>query len=308
VILVAQAAILGALLSTGALVSTDAASSGAETLAGGAPPNAATASLGPEALVLGRRAGNLAVGLEVRRGDAPSRTELAATVLGPDGSLAGGLGVRFRAGAAAAKATPCGAGRYCATLATDLPATVDVRVAKRGSAERDARFAVPGSWRPAPELVRRATAVYHGLRSVAYDESLSAGGAEVVRTRWRMQAPDRLAYDIADGPSAVVIGSRRWDRKPGGRWLASPQEPLQLPAPPWTSSVRQPAVTGSTSVDGHPVWVVSFLDQAGLPTWFTLWIDKRTSRTLRLRMTTASHFMRQTYTSFDDLSPIEPPR
>jgi hypothetical protein len=122
-----------------------------------------------------------------------------------------------------------------------------------------------------------------------------------------MAAPNRLSYQIHGGASAVVIGDRRWDRsKPGAKWAASQSTSVHVPAPTWSSDVRAANVLGSATVDGHAVWLVSFVTPS-VPAWFTAWIDKRSSRTLQLRMTAAAHFMFHRYTEFNAPLRIKPP-
>jgi hypothetical protein len=55
--------------------------------------------------------------------------------------------------------------------------------------------------------------------------------------------------------------------------------------------VTSASVLRTTTLRGHPVWVVSFADPA-TPAWFTAWIDRSSYRTLRLDMVAAAHFMR----------------
>jgi hypothetical protein len=55
------------------------------------------------------------------------------------------------------------------------------------------------------------------------------------------------------------------------------------------------------------VWVVSFVTPQ-VPAWFTIWIDKRTYRTLELRMIAAAHFMHHLYGPFNAPLAISPPR
>lgn len=266
----------------------------------------ATAADHPPAgtLVLGGQAGRRAVGLTVRHGS--GALEVEAHVLGPDGLGAEGLAVGFDTGASRVSGTPCGQARYCARLRAQLPLELDVRI-EGPDGPASARFELPAEWRPADDLVTEATRVYGDLLTVVYDEHLDPGNGKALETRWRIAAPDRLAYRIAGGPSAVVVGSRRWDREPGGAWIESDQDRLTLPEPPWTDAVTSASLLGEQTLGGRKTWVVSFLDDATLPTWFTIWVEQTTGRTLQVRMTTAGHFMRQRYRSFDEPVRIEPP-
>jgi hypothetical protein len=287
------------------LVATGVFRPGSEPAATAQQKPAAAAEQAPVGtLVLGEQAGGLAVGLAVQR--EPDALELEAHVLGPDGIGANGLGVEFSSGTVAVAGTPCGPARYCASLRATPPVKLDVRI--EGSGEpASARFELPARWKPAAELLAEATRVYDELRTVVYDERLDPGNGNPLETRWRVAAPDRLAYRIAGGPSAVVVGARRWDREPGGAWIQSPQDPLTLPEPPWTTAVTYASLLGEETIRGRRTRVVSFLDDAALPTWFTIWIEQSTGRTLEVKMTTAAHFMRQRYRSFDEPLRIESP-
>jgi hypothetical protein len=151
--------------------------------------------------------------------------------------------------------------------------------------------------------------VFRRLRSLVYVESLRSGPTGGIVTTWRLAAPDRVTYQIRGGASAVVIGRKRWDRdEPGGRWRRSSQlPPLEVPQPAWGDVAVDAHVLGAADVGGRPVWVVSFANPT-VPAWFTVWIDRATYRTLRLRMTAAAHFMFHRYSGFDRPLRIRPPR
>jgi hypothetical protein len=235
------------------------------------------------------------VALSTRR--AAGRLSLVATILSPNGFGFDGLPVRFSVeGGPAVAAHPCGAGCYAASLVAP-PDARSVEVVVSG---RRVRFPVyPG--RPAAALVARATRVFASLRSVIFDESLASSPTNRIRTRFEVVAPDRLAYRIAGGQEAIVIGSHRWDRSPGGRWIRSSQSALRLPSAPW-SRVRDARLVGATG----RVWRVAFLDPT-VPAWFEVKLDKRTLRTLDVHMTAAAHFMHERYRAFNAPLHIGPP-
>ena len=115
-------------------------------------------------------------------------------------------------------------------------------------------------------------------------------------------APDRLAYRIKGGYAAVIVGGRRWDRAPGGRWIESQQTVrLRQPVPVWQSA-KDAHVLGATAT----TWRVTFFDPR-TPAWFAISVDKRTLRTLDLRMTTTAHFMHERYGPFDAPLVVKPP-
>jgi hypothetical protein len=234
---------------------------------------------------------------------------LQASVLGPQGKGVRGLDVSFTLDGRSAQAAACGAGCYKAqlSLAQQRPsvALVDVR---GGTAATSWRVALPHDW-PAADasgLMARAEHVWRSLRSLSFRERLASDATHATTSVWRAVAPDRIAYTVTKGYSSVIIGGRRWDRAPGGRWVASAQtSPIHQPVPFWVS-VKDAHVLGTAQLRGHSVWRVSFFDPA-TPGWFEVAIDKRTLHTLELSMFTTAHFMHDVYSGFDGPAGIRPP-
>ncbi|HEY4413470.1 MAG TPA: hypothetical protein VGN06_10775 [Gaiellaceae bacterium] len=196
------------------------------------------------------------------------------------------------------RAVACGAGCYRATVPRSK--AIDVEVG-------GTRWSVPlpSPWPPpdASAIVARATRVWRSLRSLAFSDHLGSDATHVVSSEWRTVAPNRVAYAIQGGYSAVIVGGTRWDRAPGGRWIASPQTPqLKQPVPVWQSAtdahvIREIGATLS----------ITFYDPR-TPAWFAITVDARTQRTFDLRMMTTAHFMHERYSSFDAPLSIVPPR
>jgi hypothetical protein len=250
------------------------------------------------AVVLASEAGSRAVALAVER------SRLTATVLSASGGGESGLRVSFRLGNESLAARPCGRGCYRARV----PPKASLRRVKVLLAGRQTVFHVPQVAEPAAAIVKRAARVFRALRSLVYVESLRSGPTGGIVTTWRLRAPDRLTYRIHGAAAAVVIGRTRWDRDtPGGRWRRSSQiPPLRLPQPTWGDVAMDAHVIGAARVDGRLVWILTFANPT-VPAWFTAWIDRRSYRTLRLRMTAAGHFMFHRYESFDRPFRIRPP-
>jgi copper transport protein len=255
---------------------------------------------------------DLAVGFAARPAGA-GRIGVTAIVIDQNGNGANGLdvavGVRSDR-SARREAVACGPGCYRAGVGVvGRPRAAVLTIRRPDGRSSNVQFAFPSRWPPpsATLIARRATRVFRNLRSVTIDERLSSGRVHTTRTLWRLEAPNRLSYDIADGARAVVVGDRRWDRDPGKQWVESPQTPLQQPTPTWGAAPSRAALIGSGAVAGRPVWQVSFVDRS-VPAWYTASIDKETYRTLALEMTAPAHFMRHAYSGFDEPVSIEPPR
>jgi hypothetical protein len=249
----------------------------------------------PGAVVFSREDGADALALAVVPHG--SRMLVQASVVGQQGAGMRGLSVAV----GATPALPCGAGCYRATVPRSR--SIDLRVSG-GKAATRWTVALPSPWPPvgAAALVSRAGHVWRSLRSLAFTDSLASDASHAVVSTWRAVAPDRLTYRIQDGWSAVIIGARRWDRAPRGRWIESPQ----------TATLRQPVPLWQAATDAHVLgstrtaWRISFFDPR-TPAWFLITVDKRTLHTVELHMATAAHFMHETYRAFDAAGSIAPP-
>lgn len=257
-----------------------------------------------DAVVLGGEDDDVAVGLAA----SPRGRNIAVqvTALGQDGKGIDGLTVRI----AGADTRPCGPGCYSATIPLPPPPrTVAVALSGPGAKPATVRFVLPQRW-PAPAataLVTRADRVFRSLRSLVIHERLASNARNAITTVYRVAAPDKLAYAIANGPKAVVIGDTRWDKVPGGKWERSQTEPIKQPEPFWGPDPRTNAhLLGTGTVGGRPVRIASFYDPH-LPAWFELSIEPRTGRLLALRMTAQAHFMQHRYSRFNRPLRIVPP-
>lgn len=313
--LVALGAGIGAVVTAVALAhstpSAGSTSSGPQAAAAPATPVAPVAteprfpSPPKDALALGRQDRDLAVGLAVsRRG---KRVALQASVVGPETPVRG-LAVAFhlpRRGAVPAR--ECGPGCYRAEVDGAAPTWVRVSIRSPERSASTVSFALPASvpGHPAATLVRRAERTWTSLRSLVVHDHLASGPGNAISALWQMAAPDKETYAIRNGPAAVVIGPRRWDKLPGHGWQASQQDPVTVPVPLW-EAVSNARVLGTATVRGRPVWKIAFFDPQ-IQAWFTIWVDRMTARTLELRMIAQSHFMHQVYGPFDEPLRIAPP-
>jgi hypothetical protein len=249
------------------------------------------------AVVYARQWGGDAIALGV----VPKQGHVLAqvSVLGPQGVGVSRLQVSLNGQAA----TACGTGCYRTTL-RGTPASIAVRV-------RSTRWqvALPTPWPPrdASAVLERAGRVWRSLHSLTFHEHLASDSVHETTSTWKIEAPDRVAYQVKGGWAGIVVGDRRWDRSPTAkRWAPSPQSRLTQPVPAWVR-VTDAHVLGTVIVGGRPAWRISFFDP-GTPAWFTVAIDRQTFHTLDSRMTATAHFMHDAYSSFDTTPAILPPR
>jgi hypothetical protein len=206
------------------------------------------------------------------------------TLLGPDGTAASGHRVQVEG----APARACGAGCYRAPApAGPLHVRVDGRTIV---------FNVPATAPDGRALLARLRRAYAGSRTIVFDETLGSSPTDVIQTRFRLVAPDRLSYQTRGGPSAVVIGTRRWDRDtPGAPWLQSQQTRLHVTQPFWVTARNVHLVAPN---------VLTFLDPS-VPEWFRITVAGAHPK--RVAMTAAAHFMVDRYRAFNGPVTVSPP-
>ena len=230
-----------------------------------------------------------------------------ASVVGRQGNGVSGLRVTLAVSGHEKLAATCGAGCYTADFAPAArPRSVAVTL--RGSRNGSWRVTLPAAWppRPAGSLVARAGRVWRSLDSLTFGEDLFSGVGISVSSTWRIQRPDRVAFEVKGGGAGVIVGTKRWDRAPGSaRWEESSQSRLTQPLPAWVG-VADAHVLGDVTYRGRRAVRVSFFDPAS-PSWFTLTIDRKTFRTLDVWMITNAHFMHDVYRAFNATPKIVPP-
>ena len=140
------------------------------------------------------------------------------------------------------------------------------------------------------------TRAYRALKTIVFDERLASSPTNAIETRFTAVAPHRLAYQTRGGPSAIIVGGRRWDRDhAGARLIESPQSPIDVTQPYWTSV---------TNVHEIAPGVITFLDR-GTPAWFRMTVKGRLPS--RVHMTAAAHFMTDRYVAFNRPVVVSPP-
>lgn len=239
----------------------------------------------PTAVVAARQDGILDALLSLDHGRA------SVIYYGQDGSPKPVTGVRIQG----RTTSSCGRGCYTAVVGKHDSVTVthgrsrvvfDLR--DRGSAAR---------------LVSLSAKHIRALHGLSYHETLSSGTA-TLHTTWRTAAPNRLSYDIRGGPKAVIIGSFRWDKQPGGPWVKTAQTPVSMPSPDWGD---QRVTNARVVTRGKKALVLSFLDPLAGPAWFQATFNPKTLLPRTLTMIAPAHFMHHTFFDVGVRPRIEPP-
>ncbi len=254
---------------------------------------AAPAATGP---VAAGEAADLAVGAQ-RVG----RTTVRVTLLSQEGAgvpdalvLVGGH-----------VAIPCPGAQDVCYQAPIGPAAEDVAISVRRPGRRPviAHLQMPAAdARPAAALLRRAARTFSALRSLRAENVLASAPGRAVTTTYFAQAPDRLAIDVHGGEHARIIGHSRWDRQPDGTWKRSATSPVHQPDPFWAPTAEAVYIAAQSRDT-----TVLTLVQPGGPTFFRLWIDRRTGVMVRLRMITTAHFMSERELDLNHAPPVVPP-
>jgi copper transport protein len=217
---------------------------------------------------------------------AVARTPAAVTVtlIGPDGTGVDGRIVTVDG----TPARSCGSGCYRAAA---VPGGLSI-----GVGGKTIVFDLPAHAPDGYALLQRVDRTYRTARTAVFDEHLASTPTNGQTTRFRLVAPDRLAYQTKGGPAAVVIGTRRWDRDSSrAPWVESAQTRLDVMQPYWGKP---------TNVHEIAPNVLTFVDRR-VPAWFRVTLTG--ARPQRVQMTAAGHFMVERYVGIDVPLGISPP-
>jgi hypothetical protein len=216
-------------------------------------------------------------------------------VLSPAGGGLSGLAVHLDG----KQATPCGHGCYRVEQAPGSSVAVEI---DRFGPTLHSTFDVPAGAQPGAALLRKVEVRYRTLHSVFYLERLASSPSQVVNALWRLEGPNRLAYQIPGGAEGIVIGDRRWDRaKSDAAWQESAQTQLPQPATQWSSIANVHVVAADAETK-----TLTFVDPV-TPAFFEVVVDAHTLLPRSVRMTAAAHFMVDRYVRFNAPRAIYPP-
>ncbi len=207
---------------------------------------------------------------------------------------------------------PCGPG--CQTFAlADAPDVLRVTVGER---RRTAIATLPSTWRAgattrARALLERAERTMRRLRSVRQIEDVTSGPGTFARTRYTLQAPNRLAYVTDGGVRAVSIGSRRWFRTGSGPWQTN-QAPGGAPFRTSAFFRWSPYATAIQLLRRHGRGRHAIVDLAlmdpGTPVWTRLTIEVSSGRVRSEQLIAQSRFIVHRNFDFNAAVSITAPR
>jgi copper transport protein len=204
--------------------------------------------------------------------------------------------------------TGCGTG--CWRLRAPAGSELAVAVEEGGDTYT---ASVPAEWRAgrnraAERLLALTQSRMRGLGSVRLNERITSGPGTFVRTRYRFQAPDRIAYSTSSGSRVIGIGKTRYHAEDGG-WE---QQPFGAGGFQFTQLFRWTAYGQAvrwlgTERDGGRALVALALFDPASPVWYRLMVDRGSGRVIGERMIAAAHFMDRRYFAFNQPLSIEAP-
>jgi len=254
-------------------------------------------------LAVAGQAGSRVVAAWVRR--EPSALSATVRVLDSRGRPAPApTAVAGRAG------RPCGRG--CAAFRVAPANELEVTVTERGRAHT---VALPARWRAAEargarRLLERAQATMRALSSVRERETVTSGPGTFALTRYRLRAPDRMAFTTGRGVEAVFIGRRQWLRTAGEPFRQRPPGAAPFRTREWfrwTPYARTVALLERRRERGGIIAEVALSDPA-TPVWSRLEIEEATGRVLRERLVAPARFVARRFEGFSAPVRIEAPR
>lgn len=261
---------------------------------GGKPMASVPLAQHPSALALGDHDGNVLVGLAVRPGGPLEVTALRAETPIATNAL------RIEIDGQPVDASACGSGcsRVEAAVLDGSPSRMTVRA---GSAT--VSFALPARLPPSgTALFSRAQKTMDGLSSFRFTEHLTSGSGGL-KSRFDVQAPNRLRIRAENGFRVVIIGRTRWDYL-DGRWERAPFPGLEVAQMLMWDEAKHARVVGRRA-NGVTELVAYGLKP--VPAWFRLSVEP-SGRVVEAEMTAASHFMLHRYSDFNGRFEIKPPK
>ncbi len=155
------------------------------------------------------------------------------------------------------------------------------------------------------KLLARADAAMNALTSLVEDQSLRDDAGNQLIVRFDYAAPDRLRYQVVNGPTAIEIGEDDYQRGPDGTWIKNQRAvSLRWPNFAYSQTASHARLDGTEQWAGKRVTIVAFRYGSAD---FRVWLDPDTSYILKYTMEAPQHHMQSTYSAFNAAPPIEAP-
>ena len=179
---------------------------------------------------------------------------------------------------------------------------------------------LPESDPAAQAVFERGRAALTALHRVRYRESLGDGQGHLAFAEWAVSdgtdgAPAASSYRAPGGTEAIVVGDRRWLRRPGTGWETGAAAPVVPPAD-WGGDYAAATgfrLGGEETVDGEPCRIVTFaVPEQTEPrrlaaAWYAWWVGTESGQIRREAMVSRNHYMLHEYADFDAPLAIAPP-
>ena len=170
---------------------------------------------------------------------------------------------------------------------------------------------VPSEWSgsksgQAERLLGAAQAQMRRLKTLRMRESVTSGVGQAVRLSYRMQAPDRMAYETNTGTDLIAIGKTAYETTGNGEIDKRPfgADGFRLDQLfRWTVYGRTARWLGSA----NGISRIALFDPAS-PIWYRLEIDRKTKRIVGERLIAGGHYMTRRYHAFNRRLDLEAPR
>jgi len=135
------------------------------------------------------------------------------------------------------------------------------------------------------------------LTSLVEDQTLRDDQGNQLAVRFEYNAPDRMRYHIANGPTAIQIGTDDYQLGPDGKWIQN-RRALAVQWPDFHyARVGGGARIETEAMEQVPHTQVVAFEYGGFD--FRVWIDTTTYRITRLTMDGPNHHMVTVYSAFD---------
>lgn len=143
------------------------------------------------------------------------------------------------------------------------------------------------------------------LTSLRSEENLTDGIGNSVRTDYRFQAPDRLAYATASGNDSVAIDADQYYREDSGTWVKQARRfPVRFPSDlqAYYSGATEFTLGRQERVDGELCQIVSFYvpaDPGRGEAWYIWWVGTSSHLIRRESMVASHHYMTNAFSDQD---------